>query len=87
MVDREVNRRKKILEYLQQNLAKGYSADSLKWSLLKQGHSRTDVEFGLEQVKELTKPAPVVAEKPAVMEIDDSDSRFGVEQKPWWKFW
>ena len=86
MVDREVNRRKKILEYLQTNLAKGYSLDSLKWSLIKQGHSRTDVDFGLEQVKELTKPAPVVEKPAVVLDVNDSDQRFE-EKKSWWKFW
>ena len=87
MVDREVNRRKKILEYLQSNLANGYSADSLKWSLIKQGHSRTDVEFGLEQVKDLMKPVPVVEKPKVVIETDESAQEFAGEKKPWWKFW
>ena len=80
-------RRKKIMEYLEKNAAKGYDLDSLKWALIKQGHSRTDVISAIEQVKEtLPRKSPVV-ESPKIQEIQELDAPVTFMEKPWWKFW
>lgn len=83
--DRENHRRKKLFEYLKSNLDKGYSPDSLKWALIKQGYSRTDVSVAMEQVNaERSKPEPV---KTPMTEIIEETRPLFVERKPWWKFW
>ncbi len=41
----------RIERYLRTNLEKGYSEDSLKWALIKQGNSRTEVTRALAKVK------------------------------------
>ncbi|MEK6760294.1 MAG: hypothetical protein AABX93_00030 [Nanoarchaeota archaeon] len=85
MTDRENTRRKKLLEYFKSNLEKGYNPDSLKWALIKQGNSRTDVLLALEQAQaEMKKPE---VEKPAMTEIIEETRPLFVESKPWWKFW
>jgi predicted RNA binding protein with dsRBD fold (UPF0201 family) len=85
MTDRENLRRKKLLDYLRSNLEKGYNADSLKWALIKQGHSRTDVLAALEQAQAEMK-APEI-EKPRMAEIIEETKPLFVDKKPWWKFW
>lgn len=85
MTDRENTRRKKLLEYFKSNLEKGYNPDSLKWALIKQGNSRTDVMLALEQAQaEMKKPE---IEQPKMTEIIEETRPLFVEQKPWWKFW
>ena len=44
--------RKMVLEYLKKNLEKGYTEDSLKWALVKQGYSRTEVSRAIIKAKE-----------------------------------
>jgi len=85
MADRENFRRKKLLEYLKSNLAKGYNPESLKWALIKQGNSRTDVLSALEQAQaEMKKPE---IEQPRMTEILEETRPLFIEKKPWWKFW
>ena len=85
MTDRENTRRKKLLDYFKSNLEKGYNPDSLKWALIKQGNSRTDVMMALEQAQaEMKKPEVV---KPAMTEIIEETRPIFIEKKPWWKFW
>ena len=58
---------KKLIEYFQKNLKKGYTIESLKWSLIKQGYSRTAVEIAIEKThKEMAKKAPILKEKPQI---------------------
>ena len=35
---------KEIVDYIKKNLKKGYTKDSLKWALVKQGYPRLEVE-------------------------------------------
>ncbi len=79
--------RRKIIDYFKKNLAKGYTADSLKWALIEQGYPRTTVEIALEQAnKELAQKAPVLKEKPVIRYeiIDENDNPITIK-KPWWK--
>lgn len=71
------NRRDEILNYLRKNLAKGYTLESLKIALLKQGYSRIKVEQEIKRFnEELAKKAPVVKEKPKIKyEIIDENDR------------
>ena len=69
--------RKRIVNYFKKNLSKGYTEESLKWALVNQGYSRTDVSRALEQVhKELAEKAPEIKEKPKIKyEIYDKDNK------------
>jgi hypothetical protein len=53
---------KKVVDYIKKNLAKGYTEDSLRWALVKQGHSRTLVEKAINIAKkEMAETAPKLA--------------------------
>ncbi|MEX0932565.1 MAG: hypothetical protein WDZ77_00490 [Candidatus Pacearchaeota archaeon] len=45
------DRRAKLVEYFRKNLSKGYTEESLKWSLVQQGYSRTDISRALEKLE------------------------------------
>lgn len=70
-----VNTNQQLADYIKKNLAKGYTLDSLRYSLLKQGYSRTSVEKALEIANtQLADSAPKMVEKPVIKyETIDSD--------------
>ena len=79
--------RKKLMEYLEKNLKKGYTIESLKWSLIKQGYSRTAVDLAIEKVhEEMAKKAPVLKTKPIIIHeiFDENDNPIKIK-KPWWR--
>ena len=79
--------RKKIIEYMQKNLKKGYTLESLKWALIGQGYSRTSVEFGVQELnKELARKAPLLKEKPVIKHeiIGENDEPITIKTR-WWK--
>lgn len=56
-----------LAEYIKKNLSKGYTLDSLKFSLLNQGYSRTSVEQAIELAnQQLAAKAPIMKEKPQI---------------------
>ena len=58
---------KNLVDYLKKNLSKGYTTDSLRWALISQGHSRTDIEKAVKLAnEELAKLAPKFIEKPII---------------------
>ena len=58
---------REMVEYLRKNSSKGYPLDSLRWALISQGHSRTEVERAIETFhKEMADAAPVLKEKPVI---------------------
>ncbi|MBD3252445.1 hypothetical protein GF386_01815 [Candidatus Pacearchaeota archaeon] len=59
---------KQLANYFKKNLTKGYTAESLKVSLLNQGYSRISVEnaFNLAN-QQLAEAAPVMKEKPQIV--------------------
>ena len=79
--------RKKLIEHIKKNLGKGYTSESLKWALIKQGYSRILVEDALEKAhKELAEKVPILKEKPKISyEIIDEYDNPVVIKKPWWK--
>jgi SOS response regulatory protein OraA/RecX len=64
-----------LAEYIKKNLSKGYTQDSLRFALLKQGYSRTTVEKAMEIAnKQMAENAPRMVEKPVVKyEVIDDD--------------
>ncbi len=83
----EPNYRRKIINYFKKNLTKGYTQESLKWALIKQGYSRALVEMSIEQAhKEFADEAPILKTKPIIKhEIIDEDDQPILVKKPWWK--
>ena len=76
-----------LVEYLRKNIAKGYTAESLKWALVSQGHSRSVVERALEEVnKEPTDEESQEKEKPKIKhEFIGEDNKPIKLKKPFWK--
>ncbi len=79
--------RRKLVNYLKKNLGKGYTLDSLKWALINQGYSRTEVSRAIEEFnKELAKKAPILKEKPVIKyEIIDENNNPVKIKNSWWK--
>jgi hypothetical protein len=56
-----------ISEYLKKNSKKGYSMESLKWALVRQGYPRLEVEKAIKKVEmEIAKEAPILEVKPKI---------------------
>jgi len=80
------NPRTRLKNYLKKNLKKGYTIESLKWALIKQGYSRTSIDKSIEQIhKELAEKAPVLKEKPLISYqiIDEKDNPIEVKKSFW----
>ncbi len=76
--------KKNLVDYFKKNIKKGYTLDSLKWALIKQGYSRSIVEEAMNTAnKELAEEAPKIKEKPEIIhEIIEEP-----EEKPKKSFW
>lgn len=74
---KNIESKRNIIDYFKKNLSKGYTEESLKWALINQGYSRTDISKSIEQVhKELAEKAPEIKEKPKIKyEIYDMDNK------------
>lgn len=78
--------RLQLIEYLKKNIQKGYDADTLKWSLIKQGYSRSLVEVALKDAqKDLSKEVPVFKEKPRISYqiLDEEDEPLKLKKSFW----
>ena len=66
-----------LADYIQKNLAKGYDADTLKFSLMSQGYSRITIENALARAhQKLATTLPPVKEKPQITyKIVDEQNR------------
>lgn len=59
--------REQLAEYILKNLKKGYTLDSLKFSLINQGYTRITVENAIDIAnKKLAEEIPVMKEKPQI---------------------
>jgi SOS response regulatory protein OraA/RecX len=76
-----------LVDYFKRNLRKGYTSESLKFALVRQGYSRTSVEQAIEQAnKELARKAPEFKEKPLIKyEIIDENNRPVQIKVSFWK--
>ena len=84
---KEAEYKRKITDYLKKNFKKGYTPESLRWALVKQGYSKTIVDAAIREAnKELSKEVPVIHEKPIIThEIIGENDRPVPPQKSWWK--
>ncbi len=79
--------KKNVMEYIHKNMGKGYDMDTLKWALIKQGYSRSIVEWAMEQVhKELAEKAPLMETKQEVKPYEMTAENMPTEpKKSFWK--
>lgn len=84
---RERSYLRKIVEYIKKNLGKGYSEESLMWSLVHQGYSRTEVNHALQVAKEELAKERFDKDKPIIKYevIDEDNEPVIIVNKPWWK--
>ena len=76
----EKTHRRKLVEYFKKNIKKGYTSESLKWALIQQGYSRTDVERAIDlankEMKESDEKIKKDKEKPKIKyEIYGADNK------------
>lgn len=78
----------KLREHIKKNLKKGYTPDTLKYALIRQGYSRVLVEQAINEAqKEIAKEVPAFQEKPVIKYEAFDEKNISIEKKPWWKFW
>lgn len=78
--------KKNVMEYLTKNMDKGYDMDTLKWALIKQGYSRSIVEWAMEQVHmKLAEKAPLLKEKPEMTYEMLAENMPAEPKKSFWK--
>lgn len=64
---RETDYIQQLANYFKKNLQKGYTSESLKWALISQGYSRTEIDRALNIANEqLGMQAPKMIEKPVI---------------------
>ena len=76
----------RIIDYIKKNLKKGYTMDSLKWALLRQGYSRALVDRAVNEViKEQAIEAPILKDKPVIKHeiIDEYNEPIQVKKSFW----
>ncbi len=57
-----------IADYIKKNLKKGYTLDSLRFSLISQGYSKISVENAIDLVnKQMAKEIPQIKERPEII--------------------
>jgi hypothetical protein len=80
--------KERLKEHIKKVLNKGYTPDTIKYALIKQGYSRVLVERAIEESQqEIAKENNIFREKPKIKyEVFDEKS-INIEKKPWWKFW
>lgn len=75
------NVRRNLIDHVKRNISKGYSQESLKWALIEQKHSKSEVKEILETAnKELEKEKPKSSEKKEVPKI--KHELYDVDNKP-----
>ncbi len=82
---RDIDTIKGIIDYIQKNLKKGYKIDQLKWALVNQGHSRTEIDRAVKYVldmQEAQKSKKAEEEKPEPPKVEPIQEE---EKKSSWK--
>lgn len=60
--------REQLAEYILKNLKKGYTMDSLKYSLISQGYTKITVENAIDLAnKKLAEEIPIIKERPEIV--------------------
>jgi len=83
VVDKTKDYIQQIANYIQKNLAKGYTIDSLRFSLQSQGYTRLSIDNAIKLANEqLAEKAPIMNEKPQITyKVITPDSTYTYEKK------
>ena len=84
---RETSHLKDIVDYLKKNSQKGYSLESLKWALVRQGNMKHEVERAMKLAEEeLQQEAAQAARVAAAARPEPKiEPVLEPEKKPFWK--
>lgn len=86
---RRLDYREQLVDYFKRNIRKGYTPESLKFSLMKQGYSRVAIDQALFQAnKEMAEKAPAFKEKPVITYevLDQNNKPIKLRNSFWRKF-
>lgn len=74
-----------LAEYVEKNLKKGYTKESLKWALINQGYSKLEVEKSMRRVEEkMAAKAPILKTRPTInYEVIPVEKE---KKRKWWPF-
>ncbi|MBI5149042.1 hypothetical protein HZA33_05155 [Candidatus Pacearchaeota archaeon] len=68
MVVREKDYIQQLADYVKRNLSKGYTIDTLRWALVKQGRNRTEIERAITLAQQqMAANAPKFQAKPQLI--------------------
>ncbi len=83
MADHSKDYLQQLADYIKKNIAKGYTQDSLKFSLMSQGYSRVSIDNAMKLANEqLALQAPLLKEKPQITyKLITPDSTYTYEKK------
>ena len=83
VADKSKDYLQQIADYIKRNLAKGYTIDSLRFSLQSQGYSRLSIDNAIKLANEqLAEKAPIMKEKPQItFKVITPDSTYTYEKK------
>ena len=90
-MEREADYLGKVVSYIKNNLKKGYTKESLKVALIRQGHSKLEITRAFRRVEEeLAREAPILKTKPKITyEIvepkTDTSVKINLNKKSFWK--
>jgi len=74
-----------IADYIKKNLKKGYTLDSLRFSLISQGYSKISVENAIDLAnKQMAKEIPQIKERPEIIYKVVTET-VKTEPKSFWK--
>jgi hypothetical protein len=76
-----------IADYIKKNLKKGYTLDSLRFSLISQGYSKISVENAIDLAnKQMAKEIPQIKERPEIIyKVVTEAEIIKTEPKSFWK--
>lgn len=70
------------ITYIKKNLKKGYTTESLRWALISQGYSRSEVERAIRMANEqLADEVPSLKEKPLI-KVESTPSEMPLSIEP-----
>ena len=89
-MEKDISYLAQITSYIKNNLKKGYTKESLYWALVKQGHSKREIDNAfLRAESQLTKEAPILKTKPKNtyerILPDNTSEKIEIRKKTFWR--
>lgn len=85
MVLRESDYIQKVAERVKRNLEKGYKPEALKWALVKQGYTKTEVDKAIKAAQEQLAMEKPKVEPVAAKKVEIIAEPIVEEKKGFWK--